>query len=121
MGQKRHGMDQISVKEGLEAMSLSMESNQSIIAARVQWKAIWRQRQQFGLVQELVDVGSELAVDHNKIAQFSGSSPSTRMQQLCTYIINLLANDTGEDASVYQTALDKDFDRLGLKSMSMES
>ncbi|MCC5791938.1 MAG: amino acid adenylation domain-containing protein [Legionellaceae bacterium] len=120
--QKRHGMDQISVKEGLQAMGMAMTSNQAIIAARVNWGAIWRERRQFGLVSEFVHQDKPVVLDNPAImSQLAGLNVSTRNQQLQAYVIKLLTCDTGEPASVYLDALDEGFEDLGLQSMSIES
>lgn len=120
--QKRHGMEQISVEEGLKAMGVSMTTNQPMIAARVNWGAIWRQRSQFGLVSDFVKQGSHAVTDTTDLlSKLVELNSAIRNQQLQALIIQQLTRATHEEAPVYLNSLDKGFEDLGLESMSIEA
>lgn len=119
--QRRNGMEQISVNEGLDAMGAAMSfSHSQLTVARVDWQSLWRTRRQHGLVNGLV---KEKINDtaKNLWAVLNTMSLVEREKHLQEYIISNLVEATGKKISFFIDNIDKGFSDLGLESMDIDS
>lgn len=103
--QKRTGMDQISVDEGLKAMEISMVTGKALTCARVNWADIWRKRRQFGLVSGLMKpaVIKEEKPTDNLVKQLSATDTDERLSIIKRNLQQHIANDLGVDIARIET------------------